>query len=320
MAGSRRIASYQPAQNMALSLCACRLVFRLPCERPPCRPRSRIPTRIIPDSCGLVLFGAVLLAAIAVGGDSRADTTNSPPYRLEADVSMRSIPVDVRFSGARIVMFGSADPVNQQAGDARPVDIVAVIQGVRSQLTVRRKSNVWGLWINTKSVAFEQAPRYYAVASTGPLESIAATGVLAELGIGFEQIPISSAFGGAAGTKPALLQEFRQAAIELGARKKRYVRNDRGIRFVGTSLFRGQIDLPANIPVGPLEVSVFLFRGGELIARTDSHVNLVREGFEQFIYQFANQHSFLYGLFTVVLAAGIGVVSSFFAQLRRLGG
>ena len=114
-----------------------------------------------------------------------ADAATPPPYRLEADVSMRSIPVDVRFSGARIVMFGSVNRTAPAAADTQPLDVVAVIQGARSRLTVRRKSHVAGVWINTQSVDFEQAPRYYAVVSTRSLELIASKAVLGENGIGF---------------------------------------------------------------------------------------------------------------------------------------
>ena len=246
-----------------------------------------------------------------------AMTAAAPSYRLEADVSMRSIPVDVRFSGARIVMFGSASRVGPPTPDTGPLEIVATVQGALSPFTVRRKSQVWGLWINTRSVDFEQAPRYYAVASTKPLEQIATTAVLAENGIGLEQSPISTALGEAAGLKPELISEFRDAAIRLAIKRRHYVSQDTGIAFVGNALFRGQIDLPASIPVGQLDVSVFLFRGGQLIARNNTRVSLAREGIENVIYEFAQRHALLYGIFTVALAVFVGLASSVMVSLRR---
>ena len=241
----------------------------------------------------------------------------TPAFRLEADVSMRSIPVDIRFSGAQLVMFGAASRLGPAAPDAAPLDVVAVIQGARSRMTVRKKHQIWGIWINTQSVDFEQSPRYYAVASTRLLDLIATPAVLAENGIGLEHITMSMELGVAAGVTPTVLNEFRQAAISLGIRQKQYRREDYGIRFVGTSLFRGQIDLPATIPVGQLDVSVYLFRNGDLVTRTDAKVNLARQGFEQVIYQFANSHGFLYGLGTVLLAVVVGGFASFIVTLRR---
>jgi uncharacterized protein (TIGR02186 family) len=240
-------------------------------------------------------------------------------YRLETDISMRSIPVDVRFSGARVVIFGSASQLGPPPVNAGPIDVVAIIQGSPSHLVVRRKTRKWGIWLNTTSVDFEQAPRYYAVVSTRPLEAVAKTSVLSEYGIGFDHVPISTTLNQAIGLGPIQLNEFRDAAIQLGIQKKQYVRLDGGLTFVGKSLFRGQIDLPATVPVGQLDVSVFLFRGGQVVARHENRVTVARQGFENVIYEFAHRQPLLYGLATVALATLIGLTASAIVQLRRNG-
>ena len=263
-----------------------------------------------------VLVEPVLADTVAPLTTSLNAAMPGQTYQLEADVSMRNIPVDVSFSGASLVIFGSVNRVGPAAPDARTLDIVAVIQGARSRLTVWRKSNVFGLWINRKSVEFEGAPKYYSIASTRPLEVIASKAVMAENGIGFDDVPISTALGEAAGIKPELLAEFRRAAIKLGIRDRQYVRHDRGIMFVGSSLFRGELELPATIPVGQLDVNVYLFRGGELLTRYDTKLTLAREGFENFIYTSAQNSGFLYGLGTVALATGVGLFASYIVSLR----
>jgi uncharacterized protein (TIGR02186 family) len=271
------------------------------------------------DVCGADVVPTLVPAQAPVTVAPAPTTTLAQPaqsYRLEADVTMRNIPVDVSFSGASLVIFGSVNRVGPVAPDTRTLDVVAVIQGARSRLTVWRKSNVFGLWINRKSVEFEQAPKYYAVASTRPLERIATKSVLAENGIGIEDVPISTALGEAAGLKPAVLAEFRHAAIMIGVRERTYVRHDKGISFVGSSLFRGQLDLPASIPVGPLDVNVYLFRGGEMLTRYDTKVTLAREGFESFVYASAQQHGWLYGIASVALATCVGLLASYIVSLR----
>ena len=273
-------------------------------------------------ACLHPLLTAVWSIAVGTGAAQAAALNASPErappvYRLEADVSMHAIPVDVRFSGARVVIFGSVDQTAPVPQPAQPLDIVAVIEAPRSELTVRRKARMSGLWINTKSVAFEHAPTYYAVVSTRPLEAVAPTAVLLENRIGLEQVPISTALGDPDAAKPGLTDEFRSAAIALGMRQKRYVRQDDGIGFVGANLFRGQIDLPATIPVGQLTVTVYLFQSGQLVSRYDSKVSLAREGVENVIYEFAHRHALLYGIFTVAMAAGIGLLASFIVGLRN---
>jgi len=275
-------------------------------------------------SLAAVILSACLLLLGAVSGFTslaHADAVATPPspYSLEADVSMRHIRVDVAFSGARLVIFGSVNSGTVQA-DPRNLDVVAVIEGARTGLTVRRKSRVFGLWLNTASTEFNDAPKYYAVASTRPISEIAPKSVLADLGVGLDDVPITATArpkdGAKEGPGDKTLDEFRTAAIGLGAREKHYVRYDRAISFVGSSLFRGEIDLPANVPVGDLDVRVYLFGGRVLLARHDSHLQLEREGFEHFIYAFAHQNPFIYGVATVLMAAGIGLFASIIAGRR----
>lgn len=259
---------------------------------------------------------AALTGHAAFAKESDPVPAAKPGYRLEADVSMHAIPVDVRFSGARVVIFGSVDYTGPLPEVSAPLDVVAVVEAPRSELTVRRKSWMSGIWINTKSVVFEHAPTFYAVVATRALEIIASKEVLLENRIGLEQVPIATVLGDPDASKPGVTDEFRSEAIALGMRQKRYVREDDGINFVGANLFRGQIDLPASIPLGQLSVNVYLFQSGKLVSRYDSKVNLQREGVENFIYEFAHRQSLLYGIFTVVLAAAIGVLGSFLAGLR----
>jgi uncharacterized protein (TIGR02186 family) len=263
---------------------------------------------------------AVALITMVVSPAARpADAVQAPQplVRLEADVSLRSIPVDVRFSGARVVIFGSVEPAGVAMLDPRSFDVVAIVRAASTELTVRRKSHVAGVWLNTDEVVFPRAPRYYAVVSTRPLEVVASRAVLADVGIGVEQVPITAKGPAGDRPEPAVEDEFRKAAITLGMRRKQYVRLDNAISFVGKSLFRGEIDLPSDVPVGELEVNVYLFRGGEVLARRDSRVTLSRQGFEQAIYDFANRHPFWYGVGTVAMAAGIGLFASFVVNLRR---
>jgi uncharacterized protein (TIGR02186 family) len=263
---------------------------------------------------------AITVAVAAAGVQAIAapkPPDSQPAVRLEADVSMRSIPVDVRFSGARVVIFGSVDPVGVAALDPRSFDIVVILKAPSAEVTVRRKSNVGGIWLNTQAVTFEQAPRYYAVVSTRPLEVVATKATLADLGIGLEQVPIVATAGEPARADTAVMDDFRKAAIALGVRRKQYVRLDNAISFVGKSLFRGEIDLPADVPVADLQVNVYLFRGGEVLGRRDSRVRLAREGFEDVIYAFAQDRPLAYGIATVGMAVAIGLLSSFIVGLRR---
>lgn len=281
---------------------------------------TRYKPRQLQALTALLCMAAGLLACGPAGRAESAEQPFSAPqaqaYGLEADVSMRSIRVDVAFSGARLVVFGAVNRRPGAAPDPRTLDVVAVIEGARAHLTVRRKSHLFGLWLNTDAITFASAPRYYAVASTRPPAEFASKAVLAELGIGLDDVPILAPSAGATVEAQGKADDFRLAAMGLGAKGHHFMHLDRALSFVGTSLLRGEVDLPGTIPVGELDVRVYLFGGGAVLAQQVAHLKLEREGFENVVYTFAHQHAGLYGVATVVMSAGIGLFASFLAGRR----
>ena len=213
------------------------------------------------------------------------------------------------FTGTEIVVFGAVDNSRQQTAEAGLYDVVIVLEGAPTQIVVRRKSKVAGIWINTSSAIFENVPSYYAIVTTRPLEEIADKKVLAEYEIGFSHIRMSPV----AGIKefvPGDLKQYREGVVRIKQHDGLYLKGDYKVAFIGRSLFRGTIGLPANVPVGPLVARVYLFREGQLLAKNISKVTLEREGLERLLHDFAFQHSFYYGIATVLLAVAAGLVAS----------
>ena len=107
---------------------------------------------------------------------------------LEADVSTRSVAITSTYSGTEILIFGTVDNSRQPSAEAGTYEIVAVVEGGPSPLSVRHKSRVGGLWINTRSIRFSAGPSFYGIASTRPLDEIAEPEVLATHQIGFDHL------------------------------------------------------------------------------------------------------------------------------------
>jgi uncharacterized protein (TIGR02186 family) len=182
----------------------------------------------------------------------------------------------------------------------------------------RRKSNVGGIWANTQSITFESVPSYYAIVSTRPLDELADPIVLRENDIGFEHVPMSPIKGWESGLSTSDLDDFKSSVIRIKERDGLYLSEEYGVAFIGRSLFRATIDLPANVPVGPLDARIYLFREGRLLSNWRSQVNLQREGVERFLHAFAFDYPLFYGVFTVVLSISAGLVAS--ALFRRTSG
>ena len=228
-------------------------------------------------------------------------------------MSTRSVAVTSSFTGTEIVIFGSVDNSRQQTAESGLYDIAIIVEGTETPVVARKKSNIAGLWINTQSANFSGVPSYYTITSTRPIEEIAETQVLSDNAIGFEHVGMTPS----PETKlsAAELDEFKKAVVRRKQADNLYQKRDYGVVFIGRSLFRSTITLPANVPVGPLSARTFLFKDGKLLSSHTSKVSLQREGIERLLHSFAFDYPLLYGIFAVLTAVAAGLIAS--ALFRR---
>ena len=223
---------------------------------------------------------------------------------LVTDLSDHLISIESNFTGTDILLFGAV-------GGAREGqrDVVVVVRGPATPVTVRRKARVGGIWVNYDSATLDAVPGYYAVASTRPLSVIAPNAVLERHGLG------------PANLKPAVIEEnvpsgdvttadFRQAIVRLNRDNGLYREQPSGVVFLGASLFRANIAMPANVPDGDYSAQVYLFRNGELAHAQTSRLFVRKAGFERLVYDFANQQPLFYGIAAVFVAMMAGWLAS----------
>jgi len=229
---------------------------------------------------------------------------------VQADVSARNVAVTSSFNGTEIVIFGAVDNSQQPSAESGIYDVLIVVEGVPARLVVRRKNNVAGLWLNTSSATFDLVPSYYAIASTRPIDEIASEEFRASHGVGFNHLRFTPAFGQTQALSTEDLKEFRQAVVRLKEKQGLYIQDNFRVAFIGKSLFRATIELPANVTVGPFETRVYLFREEKLLSQYTVRLNLEREGLERHLHAFAFGFPALYGLMTVAIAVAAGLIAS----------
>jgi uncharacterized protein (TIGR02186 family) len=232
---------------------------------------------------------ALLFLWIAACGASPA--TAAPP--LIADLSSNHIDLTTSFSGTRLLLFGATE----SAGD-----IIVVIRGPASREVVRRKERIAGIWVNRRSVAFETVPGFYFDAATRPLPEIASEKTLRELRIGTSRLALP-AVDGDAEAKP---EEYRAALLRLKNNAGLYHSSPEPVKVIRDRLFRVEITFPANVPTGPYQVEVHLFRQGKQVAVDRKDLLIRRAGAEAAIYNFAHEHSAMYGIIAIVVALFAG--------------
>lgn len=311
---------------------------RLPIAYLPLRRRS---ARVGAAALALVVFaltmadGGLAQRRPAVKTPDSGPTGYSPPIRpstetpstlgpqpearetVQADVSSRSVAITSSFTGTEIVIFGAVDNSRQSSAESGFYDVVVVVEGTPTRLVARKKSNV-GIWLNSASITFQSVPSYYAILSTRPLDEIADPIILRDNDIGFEHVRMTPISGWETGVSTGDLEDFKSAVVRIKQRERLYVeRNIGGVTFIGRSLFRTTVDLPANVPVGPLVARVHLFREGRLLHTFTSRVTLRREGLEHFLHSFAFGQPLVYGIATVLLSIAMGLAAT---TLFRKGG
>lgn len=221
---------------------------------------------------------------------------------LVTDLSNKRIEIRYSFDGADLILFGAVgssavDPTSDE------FDVVIVVRGPESETIIRQKQKVGPIWINANSLSFPTAPGYYAVAASRPLSDIASDAAFASYGIGFDHLPLLARTDrGLAAPDP----DFRAALFRLQASQDLYRQERDQVTHVGEGLFKTDIRLPANVPVGEFIVETFIFRDGSIVARNRIPLAVDKEGFERAAYDFAHNYPFWYGLTAVLVALSAG--------------
>jgi uncharacterized protein (TIGR02186 family) len=239
---------------------------------------------------GLATLTLILLLIIGLRTDSdaRADT-------LVADLSQRLIAITTAFVGTDVVLFGTSDPDH---------DIVVTVLGPRTSQIVRRKAQVAGIWINRERLAFDQVPSFYAVASSGPLETVALPDVRARLELGTDDLKLKPI--DAAGLDIGEMATFEDALVRNKQQQGLFSVKPSPVNFIGPRLFRTTLHFPANVPPGIYQVQVLELRDGQVTDAQRSALVISKIGLEADVFDFAHQQSIFYGLMAVALSATLG--------------
>jgi len=230
------------------------------------------------------------LAFLLLAG-ARADAARP----VVADLSNHLVAITTGFSGTHVLVFG--------ATDERRGDIVMVVRGPQETHVVREKTRLAGVWMNRTEAYFPQAPAFYAVAATAPLDTIVPSEVRKRHQIGVEALNLTAT---AEGGQPLAVEEgrrFRDALIRLKRKAGLYPTGLGTVSTLENRLFRAELDLPATVPVGSYTVEVFFIQGGAVIGAEITPLFVSKTGFSAEVFDFAMYRPVQYALAAIAFAA-----------------
>jgi len=246
---------------------------------------------------------------------------SSPPTAphapaVSAALTETNVRVNSDFRGDRIVLYGAVfDP------QSRPSDVVVIVRGPDQPVRIARKSRIAGVWINSRPVVFQGAPGFYIAASTKPLDDIARFGELRRLEAGVDHLAMNAPAEQTTETRYGVRDvvvsrlgadylDWRRAVVRLKEADHLYDVDEHGVRFVDKGLFRAEIPLPAEAPIGQYSVRILLFQAGQPVAEKDRTLTVEKVGVERGLYLWAHRRPWSYGLAAMAFALGAGWAAS----------
>lgn len=253
------------------------------------------------------LFAALLFGLLAQAAAAAEE-------RVIAALSQNVVGITATFTGSEIFVYGAVERgrLPDERDDA--LGVIVTVTGPRMAEIVRRKENVFGLWINVESVRIDEAPSFYAVAASAPLPEILSHTEDMRHGISIERAVRS--VGEASETADPLI--FQEAVIRLRRAEGVYAEVEGDVEIIGRTLFQTHVELPSNLVEGDYVAQVYLLRDRQVLDRFAARIEVRKVGLERFLYVLAHEQSLLYGLLSVLIAvlAGWGA-SAAVARLRH---
>jgi len=221
---------------------------------------------------------------------------------LQIEMAADRVDISTGFNGTRVVLFGTMKGTG---------DLVMTLKGPEKKVIVRRKDRVLGTWLNRMNVEFRRVPSYYDYAATLDDAALSAyPDVLKEGEVGVDHLGLypENADGEVADI-------FRDSLIRGMQQNGLYPIKASGLSFISPGFFKASFELPPGVPTGIYTVEGLLIRDGKIAAKELKTLQVGQVGFNARVYSFADEHSFFYGVFAVLMALVSGW--SAFTFLRR---
>ncbi|MBD3663979.1 TIGR02186 family protein [Sulfitobacter sp. TSTF-M16] len=228
-------------------------------------------------------------------------------------MSSDQVSINTNFDGSEILIFGAIKR-EEPIPSGKPIEVIVTVSGPSEPVTVRRKEKKLGIWVNTDAVEVDEAPSFYAIATSTLLGlSLRDTEDLRH------RISIPRAIRSVGA--PMNIENaaaFTEALIRIKKATDQYQLVEGAVKVDEQTLFRTAVQLPAALTEGNYKTRIFLTRDGEVISNHETSIYVRKVGLERWLYRLSRDNALLYGLMSlaIAIAAGWGA-SAVFSIFRR---
>ena len=218
-----------------------------------------------------------------------------------AGLSQNRIAITANFDGSEILIFGAVKRESPPP-DTDPLQVIIAVAGPSSEVTVRRKEKRYGIWINVDSVDVDEAPSFYAVATSAPFDQVISATEDLRYRVSIPQMIRS--VGAPMDVKNA--ESFSEALIRIRTASGLYQMHPGTVKVEDETLFQTSVALPSNLTEGTYTTRIFLTRGGKVIDEFETDIDVRKVGLERFLYNLAHERPLVYGVMSLFIAIVAG--------------
>ena len=220
------------------------------------------------------------------------------------DLTEDQILIDERFSGITLTLFGVV-----AGGDAAGTDVVVVVRGPEAPAQLRPKERRFGVWTPGAPIKTPPAPSFFYSGSSAPLGQIASPATRAPLMLEISALDLA----------PNVLESHIDADMAEAARDAviarrqadgYYAERPGGVSIGRGGLFKADVLIPADTPVGAYRAEAYAFRNGALVGADKTVLEVKKAGLDRLIYEAAHRRPVLYGFFCVAMSLFSGWIAA----------
>jgi uncharacterized protein (TIGR02186 family) len=230
--------------------------------------------------------------------------------RVIAGLSQTHVSITTGFTGSEIFIYGA---IKREAPIPKewPLDVIVAVTGPLQPAIVRKKERRFGIWINDAGVKVDEAPSFYAVATTGPFNEVISYTDDLRYRVGLDHLVryIGETYDA------EYKEGYPEALVRLRRNAGTYSELIGEVKVTEETLFETRIRLPANLVEGDYSARIFLLRNRTVLDAFESSIEVRKVGLERWIYTMAQEQSALYGVLSIIVALAAGWLASTFFRL-----
>ena len=222
-----------------------------------------------------------------------------------SDIDRSDIELSTRFDGTSLLVFGAISP-----GDDRASLLVEVV-GPSTSVDIRKKVQLWGIWVNKKIAQFRGIPSFYQISISNSEHPILKEIEYQKLkSIFYDYLETTSV-----SENKDSAEQYHNELTRLKKKLGNLSTFEEKINVIDNKLFSYKVNLPKKIYPGIYKIKMTLIdQEGIELSKSEQNVNVSKVGLQEFLSSSSKNSPVFYGLFSVIIALFLGFSA---AQLFR---